>query len=125
MLDNIIRKWGDWGLMLNNITQSDNYNIKNNDISKVSLNGAGKDKQTQKEDLLVDETNISNDAMALYERDQDIQKFTALALSDMDLVNEDSQRVLDKVFNISATMRDEEFAESLLQNDKFRSDLLG
>ena len=111
--------------MLNNISQSDNYNIQNNDISKVSLKGAGKDKQGQNDDLLVDETSISHDAMALYERDQDIQKFTALAMSDMELESEDTQRVLDKIFNISATMRDEEFAESLLQNDKFRSDLLG
>ena len=111
--------------MLNNISQSDNYNIQNNDISKVSLKSAGKEKQGQNNDLFVDETIISNDAMALYERDQDIQKFTALALSDMELESEDTQRVLDKVFNISATLRDEEFAEALLQNDQFRSDLLG
>ena len=112
--------------MLSNISNNDNYNIKdNNGIAKTALNPYKSGKNESRNGLFIDETDISSDAMKLYQQEADIQKFTALALSDFDSVDEDTQRVMDKLFNLSSSFRDEELADSLLNNENFKSDLLG
>ena len=112
--------------MLSNISNNDNYNINDNGkIAKAALNPYKATKDFSKNGLFVDETDISSDAMQLYQKDADIQKFTTIALSDFDNVEEDTQRVMEKLFNISSTFRDEELADSLLNNESFKSDLLG
>ena len=112
--------------MLSNISNNDNYNIKDSgNIAKTALNPYKTNKGADQNGLLIDETDISTDAMELYQKDADIQKFTALALSDFDSVDDDTQRVMDKLLNISSTFQDEDLADSLLNNDNFKSDLLG
>ncbi len=109
-----------------NITNKDNYNINDkNSVLSVGMSNGKNSKTQDKNSLLIDETLISSDALKLYEREQDIQKFTALALSDFDSIDKDNERVLNKLFSIVSSMREEEFANSLLNNEEFKSDLLG
>ena len=113
--------------MLNNITGKDNFNnVKDQSaIAQTGMNTYSNKKVQDKSAFFVDETDISKDAMTLYERDLDIKKFTNIALSDFDSIDNDRTRVFDRLFSIVSEMRDSEFAESLLSNEQFKKDLLG
>ena len=98
----------------NTIAQAEqiNPNAKKNPYADVDKN------------LLIDETNISNEAFTLYQKDLDIKKFTKLALSDPD---DTSHNVLvaDKVFNARDDRFDDKVVEDIFNNRMFLKDLLG
>ena len=74
--------------------------------------------------LLVDSSDISNNAIELYKRDLDIKKFTALAMSDMD--NMDcTELVLRNVFGAQDEDFDNKIIESMFDNKRLLRDLLG
>lgn len=73
--------------------------------------------------LFIDETNISNEAVRLYQRDLDIKKFTKLALSDPDNVSHNSL-VAEKVFNGNDKDFNNKVLEGIFDNNSFWKDLL-
>jgi len=112
--------------MLNNI--SDNYNNNNikeqAEILKAGL-GLYKNNQSSSQlSQLFDATDISPEALNLYERGQDISKFTQLALSDPDNTSH-NQLTLDTLFSNASNMRDSELTDSLFNNQDFLNDILG
>ena len=74
--------------------------------------------------LLVDELDISNDAITMYQKDMDIKKFTQLAMSDPNDVSHNklvASQIEDGIIEFS----DEEILDSLFSNTKFFEDLAG
>ena len=104
---------GDWGIMLN-ISGNENYNNvrENTEILKTGLhlykNVAAKNSSTE----LVDESNISKDALELYQKEQDIKNFAQMALTGM--TEEENNLILNDLFTIATQMRNEELTETLL-----------
>lgn len=74
--------------------------------------------------LLIDETNISDEAMNLWERELDVKKFAKLAMSDPDDKSAD-ELVIAQVLDGSLSIDDEEGLFALLSNDKFLNDIAG
>ena len=115
---------GDWGTMLN-ISGNENYNnVKENaEIFRTGLNlyknAASKNESSE----FVDETNISVDAMQLYQKEQDIKNFAQMALAGM--TEEENNLILNDLFTIAAQMRNDELSGFLLNNRDFLDDLLG
>lgn len=72
--------------------------------------------------LLIDETAISKEAVNLYEKEQDIRKFSSLAMSDpQDLSHED---IISNLFSKGvADPLSEEALDSLSSNPKLLEDL--
>ena len=69
--------------MLNRLSGQDLINknlIQNSNVEKLSTDKKNPYSDVDK-NLLIDETNISNEALNLYQRDLDIRKFTSLAMS--------------------------------------------
>lgn len=108
-----------------NISGNENYNNvrENSEVLKTGLslykNVATKNKTTE----FVDETNISTDALALYQREQDIKSFAQLALAGM--TEEENNLILNDLFTIATQMRNDELSDSLLKNQNFLDDLFG
>ena len=79
--------WGDWGLMFNNINENNRdllYNSQvnaNNVVNLMQVRSAFQ-KSGYANNPYVDKTEISSNAMKLFQRDLDISKFTKLATSD-------------------------------------------
>jgi len=73
--------------------------------------------------LLIDESSISSDAIALWERENDVRRFAKFVLADPeeDKIAEELVRKqgLDRVLSID----DDETLFELLSNDKFLEDL--
>lgn len=112
--------------MLNGVNNNDgilNSQLdKNNEVSKVITNPIKNPYQKIDESLLVDETAISNQAIKLYEQEQDIKKFTNLVMSDPeDLSHEE---ILEGLFAKGLT---DPFSDDVLsglsENQKLWNDL--
>lgn len=70
---------------------------KQNEISKVVTNPLKNPYQNIDKNLLIDETAISSQAINLYQKEQDIKKFSNLAMSDPeDLSHEE---IIANLFN--------------------------
>ncbi len=111
-----------------NITNNDKFNSNNikeqADILKVGMSLYKGTQQNSQISQLFDETDISNKALNLYQKELDIKNFTQLALSNP----ENSSHIdltIQTLFAKSTNMSNEELANSLLGNDKFLSDLFG
>ena len=103
--------------MLNGVSNHDvngQNQIKQNEVEKTKLNTrnpyAGVDKN-----LLVDESDISKEALKMYERDLDIKRFSALAMSDPEdlshnvlVVNDESfdSKIIEGIFNNKMFLKD-------------------
>ncbi len=74
--------------------------------------------------LLIDETNISNEAFNLYQKDLDIKKFSALAMSDPDNLSHNTL-VAEKVFGRSDDSFENKIIEGIFNNRTFLKDLFG
>lgn len=78
---------GDWGLMFNNINDNNKdlfysqLNNTNNVINLASVRAAFQ-KNQYSVNPYVDKTEISSNAMKLFQRDLDINKFTKIAAED-------------------------------------------
>lgn len=113
--------------MLNGIY---NDSINNNYIGRenniVQISDAQRKYATSpfKNSHLIDETQISNEAYNLYEKEQDIKKFSTLALSDdSDLSH---LGLIEQAFSegVKSPFTDD-VLESLLDNQKFLDDING
>ena len=96
--------------------------LSNNCISKFSSRGVSNACNTIDNDLFVDESNISDAAIKLYERERDVKKFTELALSDQDDTSADAL-VISKALSGEISIDDDEAIFSLLSNEDFLNEL--
>ncbi len=112
--------------MLNRLSGQDLINknlVQSGEIEKTVL-GRGNPYSNIDKNLLVDETDISNEALNLYQRDLDIRKFTSLALSDP-ANNDCNLLVMENVFNAQDDVFDNKVIEGIFSNKTFLKDLFG
>lgn len=110
--------------MLNRLSGQDLINknlIQGNNLEKLSLGNKNPYSDIDK-NLLIDETNISNEAMSLYQRDLDIRKFASLALSDPENMSHNAL-VAQNVFNSLDSTFENQLIEGILKNNIFLQDL--
>ena len=102
--------WGDWGIMFNNI--NDNNLLQFNNTSNIiNINNVRYtlQKNNYKANPYVDKTEISANAMQLFQRDLDIKKFAKIASE-----NPEDLSYLEKIQEI--------FSEGVV--DPFEEDVL-
>ncbi len=112
--------------MLKGLSSQDLINkslIQNNELEKASLNKKNPYSDIDK-NLLVDETDISKEALKLYQKDLDIRKFTSLAMSDSGN-NDCNLLVMNNVFNAQDSDFDNKVIEGIFNNKTFLKDLFG
>jgi len=112
--------------MLNRLSGQDLINknlVQGNNIEKLSLGTKNPYSDIDK-NLLIDETNISNEAMKLYQRDLDIKKFTTLAMSDIDNTDYNSL-IAQNVFNKMDSGFENTIIGGIFNNRMFLEDLFG
>lgn len=85
---------------------------KNNPYAKIDKN------------LLVDQLDISQDAMKMYQRDLDIQRFTKLALSDPN-DNSHNIKVASQIANGEIQLDEQSVLNNLFKNRHFFKDIIG
>lgn len=91
-------------------------------INSVTINSINNPYKNADKNLLIDETAISEDAMTMYQKEQDMKKFTDLAMSDpQDLSHEE---IISNLFSNGVTdlFSDETFSE-LSENTSLLNDL--
>lgn len=112
--------------MLNRLSGQDIFNqntVRSGNIEKLA-NSSKNPYANSDKNLLIDETNISNEAMALYQKDLDIRKFTTLAMSNPE--NTDHNKLVVKnVFNVTDSNFENQIIEGIFNNRNFLSDLFG
>lgn len=118
--------------MLNKVNDSLNNtsNVVNNQVTQAT--GAdsaallGKKNPYSKIDsnLLIDELDISDNAIKLYQKDIDIKNFTKLALSDPGDISH-NKLVASQIENGVINLNDNEIIDGLFSNTKFLKDLAG
>ena len=108
--------------MLDRISNEHSEALSNSSISKISSLGVSNAYNTSDNDLFVDESNISDAAIRLYEREQDVKRFTELVLSDAD-DNSADVLVINKALNGEISIDDDEAVFSLLSNEDFLNEL--
>lgn len=97
---------GGLGQMLNNINNNNSdvtlssQLVKQDSLSNIlGSNSVGRSKTNSnnvESEFFIDSSDISNDAMKMYEREQDISKFTQLANSDPE--NTSQNEIMQKLF---------------------------
>lgn len=77
--------WGDWGIMFNNINDNNLLQLNNtgNVVNLANVRSALK-KNGYNNNPYVDKTEISANAMKLFQKDLDIKKFTKIATENPD-----------------------------------------
>jgi hypothetical protein len=113
--------------MLNSVNLNEELNnsqlSEQNSVSSVVTNPINNNPyQNSDKNLLIDETAISNEAITLYQKDQDISNFNKIAMSDpQDLSHEE---IIANLFSngVSDPLSDEA-AEGLSTNQKLLNDL--
>lgn len=115
--------WGDWGIMFNNINDNNllNLNTTNNVINLANVRTVVK-KNGYGTIPLVDKTEISSDAMKLFQKDLDIQKFAKIAAE-----NPEDLSYLEQIQELFASGVVDPFEEDVLNklvtNSKLWDDL--
>ena len=72
--------WGDWGIMFNNINDNNLLQFNNtNNVININNVRSTLQKSGYNKNPYVDKTEISANAMQLFQRDLDIKKFAKLA----------------------------------------------
>ena len=108
MLDKIL------GTNSENVSQSQN-------LDRINQIGATNPFEGTKADYFVDESNISSEAIAKYEHELDVKKFSEILMQydEKDALEE----VLQKVFDGSISIDNDEFLTDLLTNEDFLNDI--
>lgn len=120
--------------MLNGINDNENNLINarlnsQNGVAGVVTNPIGNINPYSKENKFnfIDESAISNEAYKLYEHECDVKQFTKLALSGIENLSEDNERVEalfnNGVFNPFIVDDFETLADDFSSNDKFMQDI--
>ena len=115
--------WGDWGFMFNNINDNNllQFNNTSNIINLANVRSSLQ-KNTYTTSPLVDKTEISSNAMKLFQKDIDIKKFTQIAMDDSD--DTSYLEEIEKLFSEGVTDPFEPDAMSMLvTNSKLWDDL--
>lgn len=97
--------------------------IQSKELEKTTLDKKNPYSDIDK-NLLVDETDISKEALKLYQKDVDVKKFTTLALSDADNFDCNSL-VMQNVFSIQDAGFESKVIEGIFNNKTFLQDLFG
>lgn len=112
--------------MVNGVNINDELNnaklSEQSGISGITTNLASNAYRNVDKNLLIDETAVSNEAITLYEKEQDVKKFNILALSNPeDLSHEE---IVEGLFNkgFSDPLSDESAAK-LSSNKRLLGDL--
>lgn len=120
---------GDQGLMFNNINNENNGLLYNNsqlgnasNIINLASVRANLQKTGYSANPYVDRTEISSNAMELFQKDLDINKFTKIATSDK---NDNSHlEIMNKLFNEGVVdVYEDDVISSLVTNQKLWDDL--
>ncbi len=95
---------------------------KQSEVSKLHTNPIKNPYMSIDRGFLIDETAISNEAVNLYEKEQDIRKFTNLAMSDLNDSSHD--QIISELFasGVEDPLSDEAM-ENLTSNERFLKDL--
>lgn len=112
--------------MLNGISAQELANknlVQETDIEKIQNKNKNPYAEIDKT-LLIDESNISKEAIKLYQRDLEVKKFTNLALSDPEDTSH-NKIVMEKVFQADDGEFSEKVIEGMFNNRNFLKDLLG
>lgn len=112
--------------MLNGVSNHDVNGqnlIQQNEIEKTSLNKKNPYANVDK-NLLIDESSISTEAMDRYQRDLDIKRFSALAMSDPEDLSH-NVLVAQNVFGAQDAEFDSKVFEGIFNNNVFLKDLFG
>lgn len=112
--------------MLNGI--NNNENLINSQVEKklevsgVTTNPIKNPYKNADSNLLVDETAISNEALKLYQKEQDVKQFNNLAMSNPDDLSH--EQIIDNLFKkgLSDPFSDDALS-GLVNNQKLLSDL--
>ena len=110
------------GIQNNGIQQ--NQVGQTNGMDKTGLFGKSNPYDKIDKNLLVDELDISNDAIKLYQKEMDVRKFAQLALSDPEDFSH-NKIVASQLESGILSFSDEEIIDSLFSNQKFFEDLIG
>ena len=102
---------------------SQNMVQQNSNVEKLAAKNNNPYSNIDK-NLLIDETNISNEAINLYQRDLDIRKFASLALSDPENLSHNTL-VAQKVFGANDENFENKIIEGMFNNRTFLKDLFG
>jgi len=113
--------------MLDGINLSEELNGSQTDkqlesIGSVVTNPINNPYKNADKNLLIDETSLSEEAVKLYQKEQDVKQFTNLAMSDpQDLSHED---IISNLFSNGVTdlLSDENFSK-LAENSSLLNDL--
>ncbi len=97
--------------------------VQETDIEKIQNKNKNPYAEIDKT-LLIDESNISKEAIKLYQRDLEVKKFTNLALSDPEDTSH-NKLVMEKVFQADDGEFSEKVIEGMFNNRNFLKDLLG
>lgn len=97
--------------------------IQQNEIEKTGLNKKNPYANVDK-NLLIDESSISTEALDKYQRDLDIKRFSALAMSDPEDLSHNIL-VAQNVFGVEDTEFDSKVFEGIFNNKVFLKDLFG
>lgn len=112
--------------MLNRIGQQDQneaiLQAQRGEVEKIENRGMSNPYARLDKAMLIDESNISDDAISLYTKELDVKKFTQLALSDADDVSADNL-VMQKVFNNEISIDDNDALYSVLNSKEFLKDV--
>ena len=108
--------------MLDRISADHNEAIRQNSVGSVSSLGVSNPYAQRDKGLFIDESNISDAAIKLYEHEMDVKKFTKLALSDQDDKSADAL-VLSKAFDGEISIDDDEAIFSLLSNEELLNEI--
>ncbi len=102
------------------------HELANKNLVQQTEQVQGANKKNPYEDidknLLIDETNISTEAVELYQKDLDIKKFTNLALSNPEDVSH-NVLVAENVFSAKDEKFDDNIIEDIFNNRTFLNDL--
>lgn len=112
--------------MLNGVNTGDELNNATLNgqigVSSVVTNPISNPYKNVDRNLLIDETAISDEAVNLYQREQDIQKFSNLAMSDPQ--DSSQEEIIASLFSKGVQdLLSDESLESLSSNQKFLEDI--
>ena len=108
--------------MLDKILGTNSETVKQSqNLDRINQIGATNPFENANADYFVDESNISSEAIAKYERENDVKKFSDIL---MQYDEKDAlEQVLQKVFDGSISIDNDEFLSELLTNEDFLNDI--
>ena len=112
--------------MVNNINGdivANNTAIQQQEIVGIKNKTGTANAYTKPADL-VDESNISNEAMQLYQNDKDVQKYKGMVLDNFN-INDSNSTIKDLVNSGKYQVSDDDLAQSMLGNSDLVNSLFG